>query len=536
MKKISLLISTLSLLIMILLVGCTDESSKEVEEGTDGKTKLTALVVKHPLTKPTKEIKWLEEVEERAGVDIKWEEVTADWIQKKGAMLPAGDIPDLIIGANSITDAEFAKYKGLFADLRPLIKEYGPNIQKMFEERPEMEILATQSSGEIYGLPQYKRFFPWTRRQYINQEWLDNLGLKTPTNWDELHEVLLAFKEQDANGNGNPNDEIPMDWSPIATTGFGSYQPTLLLGSLGMTLTDTSGDGMFLENGEVKNFLIDDRYKKVVMFLRELWEDELINPEVFTQDYSKFQSLARGNGDYASVGYTYGWEITDRVGNQLAPQYTSLGVLKESANSNIDVKWSYSYNSMNYNVNTIQLSAETKNKEAAMRFINELYDPEVSLQVLYGTLGENIAKNDDGSYEILPPKDEEMDPGTWKWTSTWADFGPMYISDSLNVTLGTDMQSIEEQTAPLQEAFDNIDIESEVLPRVFLKFDDESLNTMSLNKTQYMNLAMSNFSKWVTEGGIEKEWDKYVDEMKNMGILEDVDIFQEYYDDYMSNQ
>ena len=31
-----------------------------------------------------------------------------------------------------------------------------------------------------------------------------------PTNVDELYEVLKAFKEQDANGNGDPNDEIPL--------------------------------------------------------------------------------------------------------------------------------------------------------------------------------------------------------------------------------------------------------------------------------------------------------------------------------------
>ena len=31
-----------------------------------------------------------------------------------------------------------------------------------------------------------------------------------PTTIDELHEVLVAFKTQDANGNGDPNDEIPM--------------------------------------------------------------------------------------------------------------------------------------------------------------------------------------------------------------------------------------------------------------------------------------------------------------------------------------
>ena len=38
---------------------------------------------------------------------------------------------------------------------------------------------------------------------YINQTWLDNLGLEVPTNMDELEEVLIAFKEGDPNGNGD---------------------------------------------------------------------------------------------------------------------------------------------------------------------------------------------------------------------------------------------------------------------------------------------------------------------------------------------
>ena len=35
-----------------------------------------------------------------------------------------------------------------------------------------------------------------------------------PTTTEELREVLRAFKEQDANGNGDPNDEIPLSGSP----------------------------------------------------------------------------------------------------------------------------------------------------------------------------------------------------------------------------------------------------------------------------------------------------------------------------------
>ena len=78
-------------------------------------------MVKHPLTKPLAEMEWLKKAEEAAGVEIKWQEITADWGQKKGTMLASGDIPDLFIGGNVITDADFAQFQGLFQDMTELL-------------------------------------------------------------------------------------------------------------------------------------------------------------------------------------------------------------------------------------------------------------------------------------------------------------------------------------------------------------------------------------------------------------------------------
>ncbi|GAE32249.1 hypothetical protein [Halalkalibacter hemicellulosilyticus] len=356
-----------------------------------------------------------------------------------------------------------------------------------------------------------------------------------PTNWDELHEVLLAFKEQDANGSGNPNDEIPMDFAPVGTTGFGFFQPTVLLGSTGMTISGGGGQGYFVEDSEVKNFFIDERYKEHVQFLNRLWADGLINSEVFTQEYTAYQSLGRGDGSTAKVGFTFGWEKTDRFGNELASQYTSMPPIAASSNQIEDLSWTYDYNELNYGVNMVQMSSATENKEAAMRFINELYDPEVSMQVLFGSLGTNIEDHGDGSYTVLPPEDEQMDPGTWKWTTTWADNGPMYISDSLDLTLGEDMQDVLRQTEPLSDVLSNIDTLTNVYPGVFIKYSDEDNNQMSLINTDFMNLAMAKYSQWITEGGIENEWDAYVEEIERIGLQTNLDIMQRYYDDYVQS-
>jgi putative aldouronate transport system substrate-binding protein len=531
-----------------LLAGCTksdeskavntEKSSANVESSSGGNTakvKLTAIITKHPLTQELSKMKWLQDAEDRAGVQIEWQEVTADWGQKKGAMLAGGDIPDLIIGPNAITDADYAQFPGMFQDLTDLIAKDAPNVQTMFNEKPETKIIAAQTDGKIYGLPKYQRFWPATAtRQFINQKWLDNLGLKMPTNWDELFDVLKAFKDKDANGDGNANDEIPMDFAPVGTTGFGFFQPTVLLGSEGITLTDGSGQGYFVEEGKVKNFVTDDRYKKLIEFLNKCYAAGLINTEVFTQDYSKFQSVSRGTGGVAKVGFTWGWEVTDRFGIELAPQYSYMSPLKESAGSAVQVSWDYDYNALNYGSNMVTMSAKTKNQDAAMKFINELYDPKVSMQVLFGSLDTNIGDNGDGSYKVLPPVDTKMDPGTWKWTSTWADNGPMYISDSLKLALGTDMESVGKQTDPLMSAIKAIDVKNSVLPSMFIKYSKDDNNTMSLVNTNLMNLTMAKFSQWITKGGVDKEWAAYVENSNKIGLPQNLEIMQKYYDDYKS--
>lgn len=517
-----------------LLTGCGGSGGNEGNTGADTQTdaagngqkvKLTAIVTKHPLTKPLAEMEWLQKVEDAAGVDIEWQEITADWDQKKGTMLASGDVPDLFVGPNVITDADFAQFQGLFQDLSEMLDQ-APNVQTMFEEKPDTKRIATQPDGKIYGLPKYQRFWPSSAsRLYINQKWLDNLGLSVPATWDELYDVLVAFKVQDANGNGDPNDEIPMDWPG----GIGGYfNAAYLLGGTGMTLTDGSGQGYFVEDGQVKNFLTDERYKELVTFLNRLYKAGLINPEVFTHDYTKYQSVARGEGDTAKVGFTLGWVASDRFGEQLAPQYTSMTPPK--ATPEAEVSWSYDYNSLNYGVNHIVLSAKSKNKEAAMKFINELYAPEVGMQVLFGSLGPNIKDNGDGTYDVLPPADENMDPGTWKWTSTLADNGAFYIPDSLQLTLGADMQEVIGQSEPIEAI--EIDVENDVLPGIFMKYTTADNSTMALNNTNVMNLANTNFAKWITKGGIEAEWEAYVKESEKAGLTQNLEIMQKYYDEY----
>src|SRR5699024_8583715 len=207
------------------------------------------------------------------------------------------------------------------------------------------------------------------------------------------------------NGNGDANDEIPMDWSPVGTGGFGYFQPMQLLASTGMVVSEGGNSGYFAEDGKVGNFFVDDRYKETVEFLNKCWEAGLINPKAFSQDYSAYQSTGRGEGEDAKVGFSWGWEASDRFGSKIADQYASIAPLKQK--DGVEPTWSYE-TSLNFGVNHIVMSSQTENKEAALKLINALYDPDISIQELFGTVGSEIEKDGD-TYKVLPPEDEEMD-------------------------------------------------------------------------------------------------------------------------------
>ena len=197
--------------VVLLVLALTSFAGIAAEKPT-----LRVVVVTHPLTKDVTEMGYLQAFADAAGVEVEWEQYRATFLEKKTAVQASGDVPDIFIGGwwDTITDADFVTFKSLYQPLEDLIPRYAPNIQRMFEEKPGLEYLSIAADGHIYALPKYQRFWPKNQiRMMINKVWLDKLGLAIPETWDELYEVLVAFKTQDPNGNGVA-DEIPMDWAP----------------------------------------------------------------------------------------------------------------------------------------------------------------------------------------------------------------------------------------------------------------------------------------------------------------------------------
>lgn len=273
-----------------------------------------------------------------------------------------------------------------------------------------------------------------------------------------------------------------------------------------------------------------------MVFLSKCYAAGLISAEVLTQDYSAYQSAARGPGNgVATVGFTWGWTRSDRFGPEIYEQYEAMPVLAQTAGQSAPVVWSYDGLGENFPANQALVSASTANKDAALKVLNAFYDQEMSLQVLFGDIGPNIEKIDETTYKVLPAADG-TDPSTWKWTSTLADNGPMWIRDDITVELPTDLQEAIDESVPLQPAIDNMDLDKDVYPIQFIKMSSEDINAMALVNTTMLNTTQTKFAEWITGGGVEEQWDSYLTTVKASGIDDNIATMQKYYDDYMASK
>ena len=482
------------------------------------KVTLKVIVTPNIPTKDVNTVAYLNEMAEKANVNIEWEPITSGYGELKSVMLASGDLPDILLGSGSVAESDFAQFPELFADMTELLP-YAPNVTKMFEEKPEIQKMVTSLDGKIYGLSKYQRYWPSNMtRQMINKTWLDRLGLNVPTTWDELFDVLMAFKEKDANGNGDPNDEVPMDWAP----GISGFHVFSMLAGAGVPVSMYQGQGYYVQDGVVKNFFVAEEFKQLVLFLDKCFANGLINANVFTQDYTSFQNLSRSG----VVGFTFGWDILDRMGPDLDEQYITVAPLKPGKDYAGPVMWENDYYLMNYAYPLVAISADSQHKEAAMRFVDLFYDPYYGMQTLFGSMGECIGDNGDGTYTVLPPADPTVDPGTWKWINALADFSPMYISDTLELTLPSDMQKINELDQVYAEGL-SLFGEDDLWPGPFLKYTSEQSTELSNLNLDITGIFSNKMATWITMGGVEAEWDEYLKTLDQAGLQEAIGIYQE---------
>ncbi len=252
--------------------------SKKPTTTADGKPIVTVLVKKNANQEKMADMQWAKDLEADCDCKIEWQEVTREaWGQQKNATLASGDIADVNLNGYGAVDAY--QYPGMLEDLSKDLDKL-PNVKAFFKQKPEAEKFSADTKGKIYSIAtgRGKSYSGTGQHMLINKAWLDKLGLQVPTTWDELENVLKAFKTQDPNGNGQA-DEIPMNIKKLESSYYTWYSPMLLLNSTGIStgfnMSAASETGFYAKNGVVKSFMTSDEYKQVIKYYHKLISEGL---------------------------------------------------------------------------------------------------------------------------------------------------------------------------------------------------------------------------------------------------------------------
>ncbi|MDE6056241.1 MAG: hypothetical protein K2G55_21345, partial [Lachnospiraceae bacterium] len=155
-----------------------------------------------------------------------------------------------------------------------------------------------------------------------------------------------------------------------------------------------------------------------------------------------------------------------------------------------------------------------------------------SIQNMYGSFGVGVEKDEStGMYTVLAPRDG-MSADTYAWVYSLRSYGPKYGPDGFNEKLifeepGGDASKIELDKAMRQYA-------KEAYPNVSYTVDQ--LNTLSTLYTDILSYVSVNQATWVTEGGIEQQWDGYLEQLDRMGYQDFIKIQNDAYDTYKANE
>lgn len=223
----------------------------------------------------------VEEIEKRFGIKL---EITGfptkeEFVTQLNLAMTTGDLPDLIAPSGHIGKNEMLKIanEGYALNLSQYA-ELMPNMQAVMETYPEYKKYLTSEDGNIYGISMMEEnVFGRVNRVFMNRTWLENVNMEVPKTVDELYQVLCAFRDQDANGNGDPSDEIPFDY--VADSSY--FDDHMLLAAFGLTTTNSNYIVSVDENGKVAFGNTSENYKAYLKYMKKLYNEGLINPECY---------------------------------------------------------------------------------------------------------------------------------------------------------------------------------------------------------------------------------------------------------------
>lgn len=476
-------------------------------------------------------------LQEKTNVEIEWKAIQGDqWGEKITlAMADINTLTDFIFSAG-FSDNDLLRYadQGVIIPLEDYIDAYMPNLKSVFDKFPEYRKMSTDANGHIWALPWIEQLGSEktaiqtvSEMSFINKKWLDFLGLKIPTTIDEFEQVLIAFRDHAS----ELQAEFGIDGSIIPMSCIvndGSQDMALLINGFGEGYGDND-QGRHIAVTDDKKVICtatQEGFKDGIAWLHKLYEEGLIDPEAFTQEWSTYVSKGK-SGRY---GVCFSWDSANIIDDFNG--WVPLPALTADVRNITPENGSFT---SGYDRGRCVVTAVAKNPALVCAWLDQMYDPFQSPQNNWGTYGEDddfdifvLGTNADGKEMLQHAPLGDASPVEVREAESVN--GPLAVLDEYYGVYVTCPDDAQYRLDWIKDYYTPDMNTKYVYPNVFMSQEDtEELSNLQTDITKTINAKRSD---WIMNGFTDADWDEYIKSLDAYGLEDMLAIFQKYLDAY----
>jgi putative aldouronate transport system substrate-binding protein len=349
--------------------------------------------------------------------------------------------------------------------------------------------------------------------------------------------MLLAFKTKDANGNGVPNDEIPLMG---AFDTYGSKVDTFLLSAF----VYTDGENrLSLDNKKVTADFMQNEFQEGLRYLNQLYSEDLLARDSFTATRPVRQQL--NSSKYESIIGAMPNIHHGNLGSREASQpvrwidYEAIAPLKGPKGLQVT---RYNYYGRLSAVNGF-VPVTSKNPALVVRWLDWFGSEEGTRMAIFGEKGRGWTDADAGSLGL------DGRPATWKEivvsqsdpyfrNASWGQTYPTIRNEQFRLS----QQAVADPRAPDGSGVERflydfskrnyapygLAVEKQLPPLYYSNEDAEEMALLQTNVNTYVDESIAKFV--IGELNIDRDWNTFQTNLKNLGIDRYLSILQKTFD------
>ena len=444
-------------------------------------------------------------------------------------MIASGDYADMFPAADYSAGLEAAMEEEIVTDLTDLIEENMPNYCTIVNSDKNL-LAKVKDSDKFLGIYAVKDQManPSGQGPFVRMDWLEDLDMEVPQTYDELTEVLKAFKSEKGASEALALPNTVNLNNGVLMGGFGSLAE---LSANGMGVD--YGASFYQEDGTVVYGATAEGTRKYLSWLHELYNEGLINLEnMQAREMNPFSEYNAGMAANGTNGYMFNMQPFGGMYNGMSEDpncnWWPVQDVAETAGQEIPFFEEVSLLDMT----AVAISTACDDVEVALQFLDYGYSYEGSLLYNFGF-----------------QKGSGHDVETWDFDS---DGEPLFDGDAIKqVAESTNIASGVISTKDLAGVVFDKRLSFEFEERELACFDawstnkttDGILGSKTVLNAEEATEASGIYGDIITyvatsalqfiNGDLDvdgSDWDNYVKNIDDMGIEDLTEIIQGAYD------